>query len=155
MITLQISNMVGDLGNNADQALFWTVLFPLLIWLVAMIVFLWIVSKRYTLGKYGKPGFGENPYKTETMGIPRGMIRGLLSLTILIGAVLFQVYALRYLESETKIKPFMTAFEIMLGFYFGSKVVHHLAATDKNKVKAVAKAKSVTKDEFLDTEAAG
>ena len=59
------------------------------------------------------------------------------------------------LESETKIKSFMTAFEVMLGFYFGSKVVHHLASTDRKKVQAVADAKSASGDEFLDPDAAG
>lgn len=143
------------MAKIADRALIWTVFVPLLIWIVLMIAFLWILTKRYPLGNYDKQGFGENPYRTETMGLPRGVVRGMLSLTILIGAVLFQVFALRFLDSEEKIKPFMTAFEIMLGFYFGSKVVHHLASADKNKVKAVANASNAGQDEFLDPGAAG
>jgi hypothetical protein len=155
MIQLQIVNSLNEMAKIADRALLLTVFLPLIIWLILMLIYLWLLSKRYPLGNYNSPGQGENPYKTETMGLPRGIIRGMLSLTILIGAVLFQIYALRFLESADKIASFMTAFEIVLGFYFGSKVVHHLASVDKNKVKAVAKAKSDSNDEFYDAEASG
>jgi H+/gluconate symporter-like permease len=126
---------------------------PLMIWFIVMLIFLAILIKKFPLRKWEK---GEdNPYKTETMGIPRGTIRGIISITLLIGAVLLQIYALMYLENDEKISGFMNAFEIMLAFYFGSKVLHHVASVDKNKTKAIADAAKENKDNFDDVEAKG
>jgi hypothetical protein len=120
-----------------------------------MLVIVLILIFRYPLGKYYLSGQAENPYKAETMGIPRGVIRGVLTLTILFGAVILQVFIVNSESPVERIAPFMTAFEIMLGFYFGSKVVHHLTSADKNKVKAVAKEGGAKKEEFYDPEATG
>lgn len=155
MILLQVANSISEMSKISDRALLLTVFLPMMIWLILMLAFIWLLAKRFPLGSFDTPGYGENPYKTETMGLPRGLIRGMLTLTILIGTILFQIYALRFLESAEKITPFMTAFEIMLGFYFGSKVVHHLASVDKNKVKAAAKASVEGGNEFSDAEASG
>lgn len=144
-----------DLAEKMDQAIRTTVFLPLLIWIILVIVFLWLLVKKYPLGIYSRKSNLENPYKLETMGIPRGVIRGILALTVLVAVVLFQIYALRFLESDEKISSFISAFEIVLGFYFGAKVVHHITASDKNKIKAVAGSKGEEKDEFYDPEATG
>lgn len=152
MIFLQFINNSEDFLLRADKALVNTVLVPMIIWIVLMLILLLVFMIKYPLKKTGASGHASNPYEKETMAIPRGMIRGVLSITILIGAVLFQIYALRFFDSEERISSFMTAFEIMLGFYFGSKVVHHLTSADRDKVKEVANAKT---DEFVDVEAEG
>jgi H+/gluconate symporter-like permease len=127
---------------------------PLFIWLIIAVILLIIVAKKYTLNDKWTPE-NPNPYQTETMGMPRGMIRGILSLTLLIATVLLQLYAINNLESLDKISIMTGAFELMLAFYFGSKVMHHFAATDKRKTQAVANARSVQKNDFEDPEAIG
>ena len=144
---------MGNFDFFSDVALIVGVYLPMLIWLLVMGRFVWILIKKYPLGNWGRDN--ENPYKTETMGLPRGLIRGILTLTLLIGAVLLQLYAIRFLESEEKISTFMSAFEIMLAFYFGSKVMHHLSSVDKNKAKSYADATRTKPEEFDDPEAIG
>jgi hypothetical protein len=38
-----------------------------------------------------------------------------------------------------KMKDLMTVFQMMLAFYFGSKIMHHLASTDMKKTEAIAR----------------
>jgi hypothetical protein len=41
-------------------------------------------------------------------------------------------------ESEQNIIEWMTAFQMMIAFYFGSKVMHHITSADRSKAVAVA-----------------
>ncbi len=36
----------------------------------------------------------------------------------------------------------MVAFQMMIAFYFGSKVMHHMASTDRKKTQAIANSSS-------------
>ncbi len=139
---------------KTDYKLLLGVGIPLFGWLVIAIILIIIIAKKYPLNnKWTRDN--PNPYQTETMAMPRGMVRGILTLTILITAILLQLYAINNMDSLDKISVMMSAFELMLAFYFGSKVMHHFAATDKRKTQAVAKAQSISHDEFEDPEAIG
>lgn len=132
-----------------------SIYFILISWMIIMLFLVAFLLYKYPLNKDIINGKIENPYKGETLGLPRGLIRGILTLTILLAAVLLQVYILSNNTSVERISPFMTAFEIMLGFYFGSKVVHHLASSDKQKVQTVAKSSGEKTNDFDDPNAKG
>lgn len=146
---------MGNYSLFADIWLVIGVFVPMILWLIIAIIFVWRLMRKYPLGTWGKDE--ENPYKTETMGLPRGLIRGVLTISLLVGAIVLQIYAIRFLESGEKISPFMGAFEIMLAFYFGSKVVHHLGSVDKNKARAKAEAEvqKYQDNDFNDPDAIG
>jgi uncharacterized membrane protein len=149
----EAANLASVADLAADRAIIWTVYVPLIIWIVLIVLFLWILVSRFPLRSVSGHA---NPYETETMAIPRGVIRGILALSVLVAVILFQVYALRFLESSEEISAFINAFQVVLGFYFGAKVVHHLASADKNKVKAVARSRSETSgSDFNDPSAVG
>jgi hypothetical protein len=126
---------------------------PLIIWMLLLMIVFWKLVKRYPLGKWSQTD--PNPYSTETLGMPRGTIRAVLTLTILAVVMLLQLYAINNMESMEKISTMLNAFELVLAFYFGSKVMHHLASVDKNKTKAVAEAEKATGSDFDDPEANG
>jgi Trk-type K+ transport system membrane component len=149
-----VTNQITEVAEKADRAAMLTVFLPLMIWLGLVIIFLLFLLLRFPFAGRKTSRSYINPYKTETMGIPRGVIRGILALTVLVAVVILQIYAIRFFESDTKISSFLTAFEVVLGFYFGAKVVHHIASTDKNKVKAVA-GSNKSQEEFNDPDASG
>lgn len=139
-----------DYANTSTVAIpIWMMAMSLL-YLVAMIVFFGFLLAKYTFAADPE----KNPYKSETMGLPRGTLRGALTLTLLYFTVILQIYALFYLENDTSIATFMSAFQVMLAFYFGSKVMHHLSSTEKYKSRDMAKAMS-GKSDFDDSDAKG
>lgn len=79
----------------------------------------------------------------ETLGLPRGVMRGVLTLTLLFMVVLLEIFTIRFENFETRIGDFMVAFQMMLSFYFGSKVMHHLTSVDERKNAASAKTAEV------------
>ncbi len=126
---------------------------PLVIWMVLLIIVFWKMVQKYPLGKWSKAD--PNPYDGETLSMPRGTIRGVLTLTILASVILLQLYAINNMDSMEKITPMLNAFELIIAFYFGSKVMHHLASVDRSKTQAVAEAQKNSQDEFEDQEAIG
>lgn len=139
---------------DLDVSLILAVGIPTFVWLIVVVLYLWVLTKKFLLGDSGS----NNPYKTETMGLPRGTIRGVLTLTLLFVVIVLQLYLIKHGTIE-KVNTLMSAFELMLAFYFGSKVMHHLAATDKYKTEAVATANKVSNKvvdaDFDDPEAQG
>lgn len=100
-------------------------------WLLVMtLVFVGLLWK-YTFGKWtaGNP----NPYAKETFAMPRGVLRGMLTLSLLYAVVLFEVANIQTTGLETKIEQLLVAFQMMIAFYFGSKVMHHMASVDRDK----------------------
>ncbi len=137
-----------------DYSLILAVGLPIFAWIILVVLYLWKLTKTFLLNGDSNV---ENPYKAETMGLPRGTIRGILTLTLLFIAILLQLYAIRH-DALEKINVMMGAFELMLAFYFGSKVMHHLSATDKYKTQAVAEANKTNTQpvsDFDDPEAKG
>ncbi|MCB0806233.1 MAG: hypothetical protein KDC05_10575 [Bacteroidales bacterium] len=107
-----------------------------ILWTSGVIVLLILFLKKYTFGNWTPDN--PNPYHGETLGMPRGFFRSVLTLSLLFVVVLLQIGYIRFDIEEIQVKDMMTAFQMMLAFYFGSKVMHHLASTDKIKTKAIA-----------------
>jgi|GEM_PF-2250093 len=145
-------NLKKFLFKDLDWKLILGVALPLAVWMLFLMIVFWKIIKGYTLNNWSQEE--PNPFQKETLALPRGTIRGVLTLTILATVILLQIYAVNNMESMDKISAIINAFELMLAFYFGSKVMHHLTAADKNKTKAVAGAQK-KEEEFNDPDAIG
>lgn len=108
---------------------------PVLIWLIVVIIFFSFMLRRYTFKKWTDKA---NPYISETFGMPRGVIRGTITLSLLFFVLLFETLSLISTGLEARSEHLFTAFELMIAFYFGSKVMHHLTSSDKKKNRDVA-----------------
>lgn len=135
---------------NTSGIPFWIGLLSI-VYLIFVLGLLFFLLFRFTFSD--EPG--KNPYKGETLGLPRGTMRAILTMTLLFYMIVFQIYALFYLESDLRISTFIGAFEIMLAFYFGSKVMHHLSSTDKYKSRDIALALKGKKSEFDEPDSVG
>ncbi len=116
---------------SADTWVFKTIFALVAIWLIGMtFVFLRLVS-QYTLGKWTKDN--PNPYAKETFAMPRGVFRGMLTLSLLYVFILFEVANLQIVGFEVEMEGLVVGFQMMLAFYFGSKVMHHVTSADRDK----------------------
>ncbi len=111
------------------------VIWSFIIWMTGVVVLFVLLLKKYTFGKWNDEN--PNPHFGETMAIPRGFFRGTLTLSLLFFVILFYIGDLYFDYGSGKLDELTTAFEMMLAFYFGAKVMHHLASNDKNKTKAL------------------
>jgi len=111
----------------------WTVgigIFLILVWLVLVVWWLIIMLKNYTL----KKDF-DNPYKDETLGMPPGTLRGVLTLTILVVVIILVCLSMLVEPIKGGYDEMITAFEIVLAFYFGGRIVNSVSKSDKEKAK--------------------
>ena len=143
-------------AENSDLYL-WQVYLPIMLWLAVVLVFFILLMKKYTFGDWSeeKP----NPYAGETFDMPRGIFRGTLTLTLLFVVIVMELVNVRITGFEEEMHELMVAFQMMLAFYFGSKVMHHMTSTDRKKTEfvtaGVMKKESLQEDEFGDDGAAG
>lgn len=82
-----------------------------------------------------------NPHANETLGLPPGTVRGIMALSLLMGALSMMIAALgsdnTYSENVffvDNFEFFKTAFLMMIAFYFGDKSLKHLRKQDGNSV---------------------
>lgn len=83
----------------------------------------------------------KNPYMDQTFGLPPGVFRGLLTLSLIYFIISLEVYNFmfpNYLKQFSR--DLITGFEIMLGFYFGGKALQHLSETDRKKAEKASEA---------------
>ena len=119
------------------MTMFYLTYVPVMVWFAGVIVVMGVLIHRYTLRESRDT---PNPYKNETFAIPRGVIRGVLTLSLLFIVILLEVLnlAIEAFPFETVSEQLLVAFQMMLAFYFGSKVLHHVTNADKQKSKDVA-----------------
>ena len=110
---------------------YWQVLLPIFGWLALLIAFFVIMFFKFTFAHWTTEN--PNPYQDETWGMPRGTFRGSLTLTLLFVAIILEVVNVRVIGFESEISQFMVAFQMMIAFYFGAKVMHHITSSDKKK----------------------
>ena len=142
-------------AENPDLYL-WQVYLPISIWLIVVLVFFIMLMKKYTFGNWSEES--PNPYAGETFDMPRGIFRGTLTLTILFVTIILELVNVRITGFEEEIHEFMVAFQMMLAFYFGSKVMHHMTSTDRKKTEFMTASpilQNSEEDEFGDDGAAG
>ena len=133
--------------NGSFGTLIWLYV-PLIIWIMLLVLLMVFLLRHYTFGNWTPEH--PNPYEKETLGLPRGVMRGTLTLTLLVVVILLEIFTIRFEDLETRISEFIVAFQMMLSFYFGSKVMHHLTSVDERKNKASAKAVELTEKARLE-----
>jgi len=142
-------------AENPDLYL-WQVYLPISIWLIVVLAFFILLMKKYTFGNWSIEN--PNPYEGETFDMPRGIFRGTLTLTLLFVVVILELVNVRITGFEEEIHELMVAFQMMLAFYFGSKVMHHMTSTDRKKTEFMTTGTLLEQsadDEFGDDVAAG
>ncbi|MCK5536369.1 MAG: hypothetical protein KAI79_06045 [Bacteroidales bacterium] len=122
-------------GQKLLMAEFWTRIYlPIGIWLILIIVLLTGLIWKYPFGNWTTEN--PNPYSGETLSLPRGIFRSILTLTLLFITVLFELANLYSgTETEGNFIEWITAFQMMIAFYFGSKVMHHVTSADRKKTE--------------------
>ena len=133
-------SVVSEFFGSHYSEYLWQVLLPIFLWLGLVLTFLIIMFFKYTFGNWTKEN--PNPYRTETFGMPRGTFRGILTLSLLFIVVILELVNVRIVGFEAEIHEFMVAFQMMIAFYFGSKVMHHVTSADKAKTKHIAKSQN-------------
>lgn len=117
-------------------------------WIILVAVMFLAMLLWFTFG-LGFRGGKENPYQGETFAMPRGVFRGTLTLSLLFLVMLIEIIHLNFGDAEIgdslfipeeRFKELMVAFQMMLAFYFGSKVMHHLTKADERKSMASSEA---------------
>ncbi len=114
----------------------WQVLVPIFGWLALLLAFFIMLFVKFTFGNWTTEN--PNPYQDETWGMPRGTFRGALTLTLLWVVIVMEVVNVRIVGFESEIHELMIAFQMMIAFYFGAKVMHHITSSDKKKAIAYA-----------------
>ena len=97
------------------------------------------LANKYTFGNWTKEN--PNPYEDETLGLPKGTFRGILTLTIMFVAIMLEIFTLNDSGNnhyENSIAKFMTAFQMVLAFYFGSQVMSTLTSAETKKTEAIS-----------------
>lgn len=113
-----------------------------MVWMVISVVFIVIMFKKYTFGDWTVDN--PNPCDGETFNMPRGTIRGILTMSLLFITVVIELANVRIIGFEAEFPEFMAAFQMMVAFYFGAKVMHHINSVDKSKTKSLAEAATQT-----------
>ncbi len=114
---------------------------PVLIWIVGLIIFFIFLALKYPFGNWSEEN--PNPYQNETLAMPRGTLRGILTLSLLFIVMLLEVVSIRIAQIEDIIDELLVAFQMMLAFYFGSKVMHHVTKADERKSRELTQAVAI------------
>jgi purine-cytosine permease-like protein len=123
--------------------LFVIVYIPVIIWAILIVILFYFLARKYTFGDWTEEN--PNPYEGETLAMPRGVLRGILTLSILFLVLLLEVATIRIPNLEDLVNKLLVAFQMVIAFYFGSKVMHHLTSVDEKKSKELTEA-IVTKE---------
>ena len=157
-----MNNYMGTVEYFQQQPMaFWgSVYAPIAVWLLLVLTFFVLLLKKYTFGNWTPEH--PNPYAGETFNMPRGVFRGILTLTLLFVTIIIEITNVKIIGLETEISQLMVAFQMMIAFYFGSKVMHHIASVEKSKTQLITQSNTmisagsnVQYDDFHDEEAQG
>lgn len=135
----QYMQEVAHFGATSPQFLY-QVYLPVMLWLLVILGTFVFLLKKYTFGNWSVEN--PNPNSGETFAMPRGTFRGMLTLTLLFVTVVFELANVHIIGFEEEMHEFMIAFQMMLAFYFGSKVMHHVTSTDRKKAQVLADAQT-------------
>lgn len=113
---------------------------PIAIWMGGIIILIILLLRRYTFGQWSEDN--PNPYSGETFSMPRGVFRGLVTLTLLFVVIFLELVSVHVIGFEMQITELLVAFHMMIAFYFGSKVMHHITSADRTKTVEIASAQA-------------
>ncbi len=133
-----LPNNVVPFWESHQAEYYVSVYMPVMVWLIISTIFIVVMFRRYTFGDWTKEN--PNPCDGETFNMPRGTIRGILTMSLLFITVVIELANVRIVGLEAEFSDFLAAFQMMVAFYFGAKVMHHINSVDKTKTKAIADA---------------
>ena len=126
--------LYGTVDNEFSNAYLTFVLALLIVWFLGVIIFL-----IYMVFKYDPLKNMDSPYVEQTLSLPPGVFRAILTITLLLAVVLLEGYALtnidKYQEIQKVLDPLLTAFQLMIAFYFGTKMVGMVSGKSKIKTQ--------------------
>ena len=127
--------------NTEIKTIILMVYVPILVWSVLLICYIIWLSKKYTFGNWDQDPDkkNQNPYCNETLGMPRGTMRGLLTLTVLFVAIVLEVFTLHDEKHEAHTHEFIVAFQMVLAFYFGSQIMSQVTSAEKSRTESFGK----------------
>ena len=109
------------------------------VWLIGLIVLFVALLTKFTFGSWTADN--PNPYANETFAMPPGVLRGILTLTLLFLIVILEAVRLsQCVAIPDNFSDLYTAFQMMLAFYFGSKVMNQITDNDRRKSENMANA---------------
>jgi hypothetical protein len=121
-------------GSGLANVYLTFVLALLIIWFIGIILFL-----IYLVLKYDPLMNIDSPYANQTLGLPPGTFRAILTMSLLFAVVLLEGYALTNMEQHEKIQqvldPLLTAFQLMIAFYFGTKMIGIISGKGEEEIK--------------------
>jgi hypothetical protein len=124
--------LYGTVQDGLAGAYLTFVLALFIIWFLGIIFFL-----IYLVLKYDPMKNPDSPYVYETLSLPPGVFRAILTVTLLFAIVLLEGYALTSIDKHEPIQkilnPLITAFELMIAFYFGTKMVSMVSGNGKDE----------------------
>lgn len=121
--------------ENSDT--YWySIYLPIFLWMTLIFVLFVLLLRKFTFGNWTTDH--PNPYDGETFNMPRGVMRGLVTLSLLYVTIVLELVNVRIIGFEDEVREFLIAFQMMIAFYFGSKVMHHIASVDRSKTKYIA-----------------
>lgn len=124
---------------------YWSVYLPIAIWLVIVLAFIIMLFRKFTFADWTEEN--PNPHEGETFDMPRGTFRGILTLTLLYVTIILELANVRIIGLEQEYHEFAVAFQMMIAFYFGSKVMHHVTSSDRKKTELMAETKGASEFE--------
>lgn len=141
---MEVNQYMQTVGYYTDHPIeyFAAIYIPVMIWLILSLIFIVVMFKKYTFGDWTKEN--PNPCDGETFNMPRGTFRGILTLSLLFITVVIELANVKIIGLEAEFSEFMAAFQMMIAFYFGAKVMHHINSVDKTKTKMLAQAAEAT-----------
>jgi amino acid permease len=117
--------------TDNSQTYWLSIYAPVMLWLTLIFILFVLLLRKYTFGNWTTDH--PNPYDGETFNMPRGSMRGLITLTLLYVTVIIEMANVRIIGFEDEFTEFLIAFQMMIAFYFGSKVMHHITSVERAK----------------------
>jgi len=127
--------VLGTPDDSFSSTYLTFVLTLLIIWFIGIIFFL-----VYMILKYDPLKNQDSPYINETLSLPPGLFRVVLTITLLFAVILLEGYALTNIDKMKEIQqilePLLTAFQLMIAFYFGTKMVGMVSGKGETEARA-------------------
>lgn len=133
----EVNQVIMDKQEPTDRAEIQKIFGPF-VWGWLVVLTLILVPMMY----YHRPRDGkESPFLKETLCLPPGTLRGVITFSLVYFVILLEYYKFLYPANLSYFSDkLISGFEIMLGFYFGGKVLQSMSAADTEKSKHVASA---------------
>lgn len=124
--------MIDITFNSTEKTILFIGMGLVILWLALVTIWFVKMLKKYTWNpKMQESGV----FSKETLNMPRGTLRGALTLTLLVVVIIFVGVTMFVTQLKGQFDTLINAFELMIAFYFGSKVMHHITSSDKEKTR--------------------